>query len=170
MKKILLIAAVAVAAFSAKASYLYWQVSSEAVAAYATDSSAIYGVQVTLGGNAVTQSTTDGTSTGSSIVSLSTAQSPGYYIDLASYSSSQSSFVIEIIQYDTSSKKWSTIAQSESLAYTAVSASNYVVDTTSLTPGTAVAWTGGTYGVPEPTSGMLAMIGFALMALKRRRQ
>lgn len=41
--------------------------------------------------------------------------------------------------------------------------------TKSLTVPPAI-WTGGAYAVPEPTSGLLMMMGLALLSLKRRKE
>jgi hypothetical protein len=56
----------------------------------------------------------------------------------------------------------------------ASSLADYIFGNNSMSPVAAAAfgknWTAGTYSVPEPTSGLLFLVGGMLLGLKRRRQ
>lgn len=162
MKKLLIaLAAMGLAGF-AQASYLYWQVSGDAVDEFASGEGS-YGVQVTYNGSALDIKTTDGSSVGP-VVDTVTAQQPGYLVNIADVSSG-SSFYIELVKYNDG--EWNTVGVSSELAYADVG--TYTVDLNAIAPTLPAAWTGGTYAAPEPTSGVLMLLGLAGLALKRRK-
>ncbi len=87
---------------------------------------------------------------------------------IGAYSSSspEYSFIIEL--GNVSGDEWTTIAKSSSATYANLSA--YVRETFSVNPPAAGAWNGGAFtAVPEPTSGMLMLMGLALLSLRRKR-
>lgn len=101
------------------------------------------------------------------------------YKDGGAYTSGSYVFALEIGYYDAAENFVSKV-KSESWAYNDF-VSNAPMDpdnpghrlsyiqSSELQIPTAVPWSGGTYAVPEPSSGMLLLIGTALLALRRRR-
>ena len=85
--------------------------------------------------------------------------------DLGGYGSSEYSFYVEL--YNAAGD---SVYKGQAVSYTDLLDSGYISTSGVLTP-TMLA-TGGFNGasVPEPTSGMLLLIGGALLALRRRRQ
>ena len=76
------------------------------------------------------------------------------------------SFFIELQNYD-STKGWYTSGRSETYAYSAISASSFSTSS-SLSTVAPTTWSP-SVPVPEPTSGLLMLVGGALLALRRRR-
>ena len=63
------------------------------------------------------------------------------------------------------------VAQSATMTYAELAAKNYIDTGSSISiPSIENAWHGTPYAVPEPTSAMLVMVGFGLMALKRKER
>lgn len=157
MKKLILLAALlgSVTAF-AEDSYLYWMVGDGAPGNYSyakvrdIESNSyltIYDEFFNEVGNSVTRER------------VATADSWGeaFYASLAGITTAGSTWIIEL--YNAQDTK---IDQSEPLSYTSI-----------YTPPTAVALTpqfGQSYATPEPTSGMLVLLGCAMLGLRRRRQ
>lgn len=88
---------------------------------------------------------------------------------LGDYNSSVYSFTIELGNYDLTSEAWTLLARSETASYQKLrdewSTNTSVLDV----PGT-IEWTGGAYtAVPEPSGGMLFLLGGMILALRRRR-
>lgn len=85
-------------------------------------------------------------------------------------------FIVEIgnVAWDESSgtASWvETIAKSESVSYTWLYKANHIGATFDLNPPPGMAWTPTAFTeVPEPSSGILALIGGALLALRRRNR
>ncbi len=79
------------------------------------------------------------------------------------------SFAIELGNYNDGT--WTTLATSGSLDYTGLQNSGYTYMPSSgdLALATLTAWAPTAYPVPEPSSGMLMLLGASLLALKRRR-
>jgi len=88
------------------------------------------------------------------------------YADMSGLSSGLS-FAIELGNLDNDSV-WHTLASSEILAESALRDGKYIGSAAMAEFG-VVPWSGGSYSVPEPTSGLLLLIGGALLALRRRR-
>lgn len=90
-------------------------------------------------------------------------------VDLSGLSNASSlSFMIELGNYDRGN--WTTVATSEIKSYAnLVSEGAISVGNQLSTPTVHQAWTGGTYMIPEPTSGLLFLVGGALLALRRRK-
>ena len=84
------------------------------------------------------------------------------------------SFIVELgnVVWDesTDTASWTTVA--ESSAATAYSSlSDFIHETFGLNPNPAAVWTPTSFvAVPEPSSGLLTTIGFALIALRRKRR
>ena len=82
------------------------------------------------------------------------------------------SFIIEIgnCRWDESSDTTSwveTIAVSQAATYSDIT--RYIHTSFNMNPSMGEAWTPTTYNVPEPSGGLLMLIGGGLLALKRRR-
>ena len=136
----------------AKADVLYWQVDTSADnAAYTGDFS--YAVLNASDGSAIDAAAAEDNKV---IPTLK---------DLGGYGSSEYSFYVEL--YNAAGD---SVYKGQSVSYTDLLDSGYISTSGVLTP-TMLA-TGGFNGasVPEPTSGMLLLIGGALLALRRRRQ
>lgn len=73
------------------------------------------------------------------------------------------SFAVELYTWDSSNEAWVFAAMSESETYAALT--DYRGDQVDFPSGW---WTPGAFAAPEPTSGMLSLIGLALLALKRK--
>ena len=111
---------------------------------------------------------------GNSMMPMSNEFIPTFLYAVLPSNASELSFAIELGNYDNGT--WTTLATSGSLAYSSLvnaeGASGYTYLTTSdalslkgLTP-----WAPQTYPVPEPSSGLLVLIGASLLALRRRRR
>ena len=74
-------------------------------------------------------------------------------------------YYIEVMGYDQST----VIGVSEGLTYEQAISQNRLIDDLSSMAASVQAWTGSSYAAPEPTSGLLLLLGGALLALKRRR-
>lgn len=166
MKKLLVaLFAVGLASF-AQASYLYWQVNSDAATAYGAN-----GVRVLYGEtfDAATEVdifATDGTKVNDmKVVDVTTAANPGYLVDI--YGITNGAFYIELVKYNTANGQWDAVGFSEGLAY--ANFGQYTADLNVVAPTLPAAWTGGSYAAPEPTSGLLMLLGVAALGLKRRK-
>ena len=76
-------------------------------------------------------------------------------------------FVIELGNWDGSA--WSTLAVSETVTYADLAANSHIDNVSGYNPNPITPWAPSSYVVPEPTSGMLVLVGAALLALRRRR-
>lgn len=156
MKKITLAVAVLLALVS-QADYIYWMVESNPANGYQWDTAYLKQQN----GDTVTQ-----------LGSLTWADAQGYLEDEAyAYSTlganyTEATFFIELWN----SSKFA--ARSEAQTYAQVK--NNIFGGNPMSPVAAAASgfmpAGGTYNVPEPTSGLLFLIGGMLLGLKRRRQ
>ena len=76
-------------------------------------------------------------------------------------------FVIELGNYESGS--WSMLAVSESATYTDLVNNGHIEVSGDYNPQVIAPWMPTAYVVPEPTSGVLVLVGAALLALRRRR-
>ncbi len=79
------------------------------------------------------------------------------------------SFIVELGNID-SSDNWTTVATSAAASYSSLG--NYIHQTFDINPGQIAVWapTAFSVPVPEPSSGLLTLIGFAFLALRRKRK
>ena len=90
-------------------------------------------------------------------------QSP---IGAYSAGSPEFSFIVELGNID-SSDNWTTVATSASATYSSLAAN--IHQTFDIKPGQAAVWTPGSFqAVPEPSGGLLTLMGVALLALHRK--
>ena len=88
---------------------------------------------------------------------------------LGSYSagSPEYSFIVELGNID-SSDNWTTVATSAATAYSDLG--NYIHQSLDVNPQSAAVWMPGSFqAVPEPSGGLLTMMGLAFLALRRKR-
>lgn len=182
MKKLFLMGAVALAATMSQASYLYWQVDMNEVTkegSFGVDLDQAYTFSVRQVGEdsalavyAYNPNTKTYAEVGNSAAvpsgTASTAHLFAYLGDVAEENQNAYSYYIEITGYRTGSNgevAWQGV--SETQTYAQLSA--HIVDNLSAMESLPTAWTGGTYAAPEPTSGLLLLVGASLLALKRRK-
>lgn len=102
---------------------------------------------------------------------VSSIPGEAYSTVITPYASSEYSFMIELGNWDANSGTWTMVAMSEAVSYDTLRNRGHV----GLWSGETIdaqdptAWAVSTYTVPEPTGGMLFVIGGALLALRRRR-
>ena len=78
------------------------------------------------------------------------------------------SFIVELGNID-SSDNWTTVATSAAATYSSLG--NYIHQTFDINPGQIAVWSPSMFtAVPEPSSGLLTLIGFAFLALRRKRK
>ena len=79
------------------------------------------------------------------------------------------SFIVELGNID-SSDNWTTVATSAAATYSSLG--NYIHQTFDINPGQIAVWAPTMFSapVPEPSSGLLTLIGFAFLALRRKRK
>lgn len=65
---------------------------------------------------------------------------------------------------------WTTVAHSATETYSSLVRQGFIHPTFDLNPSSMVAWNPGAFAVPEPSSGLLTLIGFAFLALRRKRK
>ena len=75
-------------------------------------------------------------------------------------------FTVELGNID-SSDNWTTIAWGETKTYTQLA--NYIHETFDMNPSSMMVWTPTSFAIPEPTSGLLTLLGFAFLTLRRRK-
>ena len=94
------------------------------------------------------------------------------FADISGYTLDRSdaslSFMIELGHY-TDDGAWIVLAASQSSTLGNLYEAGFVLDS-ELSYQQGLEWTGGSYAVPEPSSGLLILIGGALLALRRRRR
>ena len=91
-------------------------------------------------------------------------QSP---ISAYSAGSPEFSFIVELGNID-SSDNWTTVATSAAKAYSDLG--DYIHQTFDINPGQIAVWTPAQFtAVPEPSGGLLTLMGFAVLALRRKR-
>lgn len=147
MKKLITIVMIAFAAVAAKADLvLYWQVANE-----------------TFNGTyAVLQGTTDGSSY-TSLAGMKLGTSGVTTVEsLILPFSDYSSYIVALLDGD-----GNTLAVSEQ-TYAQSTLKSYIYDRGTSAQPPASPWQVSAFAVPEPTSGLLILLGFAGLALKRK--
>ena len=78
------------------------------------------------------------------------------------------SFYIELMRYNETSDVWEVAALSDIQTYSALKNLNYI-DREDEPSIPSLVWHGTSYMVPEPSGGLLVLIGTGLLALRRRK-
>ena len=93
-----------------------------------------------------------------------------WYADVSAYASDSAgyAFIVELGNWDGSS--WSVLALSETVSYTSLDGSSHIDHVSGYNPNPITPWMPTSYVVPEPTSGLLVVVGAALLALRRRKR
>ena len=89
------------------------------------------------------------------------------YADVSAYGGASYSFAIELGNYE--SGTWVARVTSEASSYTDLVAAHHIDQWDGINPVPGQVWHPATYSVPEPSSGLLMLIGGALLALRRRK-
>ena len=160
MKKILFGLIVAIAAISARAEYLYWSVGT---------TTEVDGRSVNSYNYAVLYARNESTGVSTALSTKSVVVSD--YADLGVYVGTDYTYYIELINYN-SSGPTATLAGSSydsRTAYADIGACRW--DGSEIAKASVMAFTGGTFhATPEPTSGLLMLMGFAMLGLKRKKE
>lgn len=179
MKKLVLIAGIAMFATVSQASYLYWQVTSDDYAdinVFGGDASVVALAQVTAlaDGSAANQwqaYQAYGTTYNSEYTQQNTSvpTAGGVYVVSGDFGTGYT-YYIEL--YNSSGTLVSRSAGMTSSQLTSYTRDEAVSVTSVLSPGSTVAvWHGSGYApVPEPTSAMLMLFGAAFLGLKRKNR
>lgn len=168
MKKLIfsMVAAVAFAAL-ADDNYqaLYWQVTEESLGSYSD--AAYANLYATLDGSRVSVDESNLGASGFSILSDTLGQKIS--IDLSGWNGGAldgAMFFVELFN-----ESGSFMAQSEGISYSTLLMNNIDMNV----PGSGIPYVAsgpavfGSYAIPEPTSGLLMLLGFAGLALRRKR-
>jgi len=165
-KKLLAVLSVAATvAAVADVQALYWQVTPESNVNNVDFTAAALGYD---DGNGGTGYLPNGSSSGNEWIAGNngTTELSAAILGDASADYSGWSFFIELQNYD-SENGWYTSGRSDTVRYNQISASSFSTSS-SLSTVAPTAWSP-SVPVPEPTSGLLMLVGGALLALRRRR-
>lgn len=189
MRKILLIVAVVGMSVSAQASYLYWQVTDT----IAADDDAGLKPIISQGtsGDYITRFRYGNTAAGTSFENFSvysdtdgdilgTVGNPeslspvggAVKVDLSTIATDPTtySYYVEVLKWDSANKAYTQVAVSDLQSYSDLFQQGYIGAEDSLIDIPSIkVWAGTSYAAPEPTGGMLVMMGLAFLGLKRRR-
>lgn len=92
-----------------------------------------------------------------------------YFADISGCSGASYSFVVELGNW--SDGRWvHTSMESAAVSYNTLAENRHIAEWAATAPTYATPWTPGAFAVvPEPTSGILILVGGALLALRRKR-
>ena len=111
----------------------------------------------------------------STVVNIGTAGDvpDEFFAAVVPYNSAEYSFLIELGNYDYDTGTWTALAVSETVSYDTLKNVRHNIAEWSVnehpTP-IGGAWAPSSYTVPEPSGGLLFIIGGGLLALRRRRR
>lgn len=157
MKKILIASAIVFAGLlSCKADYLYWQVNDTVPN---VESSTLF---AKVNGKYYYELAT-GTHEGGQFEFTGTAHSD------PSFNYQDTNYYVELVTYNSATGEHAIYHSDQSFSYADLHITDVLSQMTSIQQQV---WSGATYSpgaVPEPTSGLMMLVGMALLGLKRRR-
>ena len=107
------------------------------------------------------------------LIPPTTGEVPDYFFAaVVPYNSDEYSFMIELGNYDYDNGTWVSLAVSDAVSYGTLKDTTHNIaewSTDAQPTPTGGAWAPNAYTVPEPTGGLLFVVGGALLALRRRR-
>ena len=164
MKKLLLIATLLGGVFCLRADVIYWMVSDEYAQTADPSSDDVFASLYVMNGDSVVNPAL-ATATGAQVAD---ALDWGDYFtqDLGSYAGSAYSYYVEL----SNGLKTNPMSYESAVQNGYISVSGSMNPPTSLADGAFGQVSGTSYNVPEPTSGLLFLVGGMLLGLKRRRQ
>ena len=164
MKKLVLFAAVLAAMMTVRADVLYWMVSDDYAKDAGSSGDSTFATLYATDDNGATKHEL-ATATGSAVADAY-AYSDYFTANISSYSGSSYSYFIELVNgVKTTPESYNNLLNNGYISVGGISTP------TSLAGGGFGQATGSaTYNVPEPTSGLLFLVGGMLLGLKRRRQ
>lgn len=86
------------------------------------------------------------------------------WADLGSNPDTTASFFIELVNYASGQ----TVGVSQAMSYNDLVSNGYISAPGFASAGSAVPWNGGQYAVPEPSSGVLLLLGIGGLLLRRK--
>ena len=165
-KKLLTAAFAVVAAFGLQAGTLYWQINNNpngddyAAVAVLNGSGELVGYANILDG--------DGGDVIGNLVAAEDAMSEMQYADISGYDSSYK-FVVEMLSLNTDDNTWERgWTAGTPMTYAELKTAGYVSEG-GISAGSVNSWTS-SVSIPEPTSGLLLLVGGSLLALRRKRR
>ena len=170
MKKVMLGVLVSVVSVLAHADAMYWQISSMdgQTSGFDVDSDSWSYAQIevlNLDGSKVGDGTylkIAGTDT-----DLLAKNAGGAWFDFGAYSgtSPEYAFMLELVD-----ESYDVMAASTKMSYSDIASQGVIVPAfDAVSPLSYVSWNAGTVELPEPTSGLLMLLGASLLALRRRQ-
>ena len=168
MKKFMIALAAIAVGLAAHASAMYWQVSNVNEAGTNISEEWAYArIEVLENGQATGTylQTWDGESWASGIQYVDKT-ADGAWFDVSSYEGAAYSFVLELVNADLQLLGSSEPASYSELAKDGVITSSF----DSIAPESYTVWNQGFVSIPEPTGGMLLLMGTALLALRRKQK
>lgn len=147
-------------AVSAQASTLYWQVTQGT-----TDQAFQYARLKVTGGDLASPTVVD--------MAEAEGTAPNNYVSITSselgqYGADGYSFFVEMVNY--SNDEFQTVATGATYSYNELVSSGYVATGPTSIPAAQAAAANMGSPIPEPSSGLLLLMGGAMLALRRRRQ
>ena len=147
-------------AVSAQASALYWQVTQGT-----TDQAFQYAQLKVTGGDLASPTVVD--------MAEAEGTAPNNYVpihnsELGQYGADGYSFFVEMVNY--SNGEFQTVATGATYSYNELVSSGYVATGPTSMPAAQTAAANLGSPIPEPSSGLLLLMGGAMLALRRRRQ
>ena len=169
MKKLIFSLALIASTVASADSFLYWMVDSgqqsyDYARIYAKEGDSTTYLNIYDGGFDYAY---EDAGSGISSVSLETvndarANGQGFYAALAGINPSDATFIIELYNDSNQFLSQTSMSGSELAAY--------VYSGGTSAPRAVGPWASSSYAIPEPSSGMLMLVGFAMLGLRRRRQ